>query len=121
MTNRSSLWILLLIALLTWGGLLLFTRYVPPHSIAAFIAFFLILSIALTSTIAPIAYFISHRVLPRHFYRTTIRQAIRQGALLTLVVILNLILRALHSWNIFMAIVILVAAIMVEALFLAKK
>jgi len=121
MTNRSSLWILLLIALLTWSALLLFTRYVAPHAIAALIAFFLILGVALTSTFAPVAYFISHRLLPRRFYRTTVRQSIREGSLLALITILNLFLRALHSWNIFMAIVILVAAIVVEMLCLAKK
>jgi hypothetical protein len=35
--------------------------------------------------------------------------------------VLNLILRALHSWTISMALVIVVAAIIVEVLFLARK
>ena len=121
MTSRASLYTLILIALLTWGGLLLFTRYVPPVTLAAFIAFFLIMSVCLTSTIAPLAYLVSRRLLASRMHRITVRHAIRQGALLSLVIELNLMLRALHSWNIVMAVVILGAAVVIEVLFLARK
>lgn len=121
MTSRFSLYMLLIIAPVAWVGLLLFTRFVPPQSLLAFLVFFLIMGVALTSTFAPITYFIGHRVLRSGRFRPTVRQALRQGTLLSLVVILNLLLRALHSWNIFMAIVILFAAIIMEVLFLAKK
>src|SRR5579859_791758 len=121
MTNRASLYTLILIALVAWGGLLLFTRFVPPITIASFIAFFLILSICLTSTFAPLVYFISRRLLASRMNRITVRHAIRQGGLLALVIVLNLALRALHSWNIVMAVAILGAAIVIEVLFLARK
>jgi hypothetical protein len=111
----------MLIALSTWAALLLFTHYVPPNSIISFIAFFLILSVCLTSTFAPISYLFSRSLLTSRRHRITVRHAIRQGALLSLVVVLNLLLRALHSWSVVMGIVLLVAAIVIEILFLARK
>jgi hypothetical protein len=118
MSNRSSFSILILIGLFSWCGLLLFTAMVPPHTGLAFIALFLIVAVALTSTVAPIAYLIS-----RHFARTqpTIRSAIRRGALVALIVVLNLMLRAWNSWNVFTAIMIVLAVIVVEVMALARK
>lgn len=121
MTRRASLYTLLLMALVAWGGLLLFTRFVPPQSLLAFCAFFLLLAIALTGTFSPLAYVMGLRVFSVRRYRTTLRHAIRQGILLSLVIVLNLILRALHSWSIFAAIVIVVAAVVLEVLSLARK
>jgi hypothetical protein len=121
MSNRSVLLILSGIAVLAWGGLRLFGRYVPPHSLQAFVVFLLILSIACTSTFTPLAYVIGARLLSLRLYKVTIRHALRQGALLSLVLVFNLILGALHSWNIFTAIVILAAAGVVEVLSLARK
>jgi hypothetical protein len=121
MSNRSSLLLLLLIAPLSWGGLLLFSYFVPPASFLSFATFFLVLTVALTSTFSPIAYVIGSRVLSLRLYRTTMRYAIRQGALLSLVIVLNLIMRSLQSWNVFTAIVILGAAVVLEVLSLARK
>ncbi|SRR5579885_1369596 len=121
MSNRASLYRLLPIVPLAWGGLLLFTRFVSPSTPVAFIAFFIILSVALTSTLALLIYGISSLLLASRRYYPTVRQAIRQGALLSLVIVLNLIIRALHSWSLFMALTILGAAVIVEVLSLAKK
>ncbi len=121
MTNRSSLYMLLLVAPFAWIGLLLFTRFVPPQTFSAFVAFFLVLSVALTSTFAPVAYVVGRYVFSLRLYRVTIRHAIRQGALLALVIVLNLILRALDSWNIFTALLICVVAVVIEFLSLARK
>jgi hypothetical protein len=121
LTNRNALYILIVLAPLAWAGLVLFTNYIPPRTLLAFSAFFLLLGIALTSTFAPIAYFIGLRFLSSRLYRTTIRHALRQGGLLALCILLNLILLALHSWNIITAIVIFVAAIIIEVVSLARK
>src|SRR5437588_5485645 len=120
-TNRKAVYILILLAPIAWGGLLLFTRFIPPHTLLAFIIFFLLLSIALTSTFTPIAYFISLRFISSRLYRATVRHALRQGALLSLCIVLNLILLSLHSWNIFTAIVIFVATVVIEVVSLARK
>ncbi|QBD80985.1 hypothetical protein EPA93_35460 [Ktedonosporobacter rubrisoli] len=120
-TNRSSPYMLLLIAPVAWAALLLFTRFIAPEGILAFALFFLILSVALTSTLAPVAYFTGSRIFSSQRYRATARHALRQGGLLTLIVVLNLILLALHSWSIFTAIVIVVAALVLEILSLARK
>ena len=121
MTNRTALYILLLLIPVTWGGLLLFTRFIPPNSTLAFVSFFLILGVAITCTLAPLAYFFSLRFLSVRQYHPNMRHALRQSALLALCIVLNLLLRALHSWSIFAAIVIFVAAIVIEVLALARK
>ena len=121
MTNRNALYTLMILAPIGWGGLLLFTRFVPPHTPPAFVAFFVLLGVALTSTFSPVLYFISLRFLSLRGYRATVRHAIRQGALLALCIIFNLILLALHSWNVFTAVLILGIAIVVEVLSLGRK
>jgi hypothetical protein len=121
MTNRSSLSVASIIALLAWASLLLFTGLIPPHTLLAFLAFFLILTVALIGTFTPVTYTFGRLFLTRHRYLVTMRYAFRQATLLALVILLNLILRALHSWNIFTALIILAVAIIIEILALARK
>jgi hypothetical protein len=121
MSNRSSVYTLMIIAPVAWGGLLLLTYFVAPNSLVILIAFFLILAVALTSTFAPLAYIIGRFLFSSRIYSATIRHALRQGALLSLALILNLILLALHSWNIFTALAICAAAVLLELLSLARK
>src|SRR5579884_3577542 len=118
-SNRSTLLILSIIALVAWGGLRIFTYLVPPHTAIAFIIFYLILFPAVTCTFAIVAYIIGARLFSLRLYKLTLRHAIRQGALLSLVLIFNLVLLSLHSWYIFTSIVVLVAAVVVEVLSLA--
>lgn len=121
MTRRTLLFIIVLVAMLTWGGIALYTRYVPPTTFMAYVAFFLLLTVALTGTLTPLAYGIGYRFLAARRYHVTVRQALRQGTLLSLAVVLNLILRVLQSWNVFMAIILLGVAVVIEILFLARK
>lgn len=120
-TNRSALSLIGVIALVAWAGVLLFTGFVPPHTLLAFVAFFLILAIALISTFTPITYNLGRLFLMRRRSLVTMRYAYRQATLLALVILFNLILRALHSWNIFTALIILAIAIIIEILALARK
>ena len=121
LSGRAVLTILLILAPLAWGGLLLFTRFVPPQTIQAFVVFFALLGVALTCTLSPLIYFISLRFLSSRLYRTTVRHALRQGMLLSLWVVFNLLLRALHSWSIFTAIVSLAIIVVIEVLSLGRK
>jgi hypothetical protein len=82
---------------------------------------FVLLYVALTSTIAPLAYVISLRFLSSRLYRATVRHSLRQGALLSLWVVFNLALRAWHSWSIFTAMVSLGIVAVIELLALARK
>jgi hypothetical protein len=120
-TNRAALNTLIVLAPIAWASLLLFVNLVPPRSIIVFVVFFILLDVALTSTFSPIAYAISLRFLASRLYRATARHAIRQGALLALCIVLNLLLRALHSWNILTAFLIFAAAIIIEVISLARK
>ncbi len=121
MTNRTSLNLLMLIAPLAWAALLLFTHFVPPQAVLAYVAFFVLLGVALTSTLSPLAYFISLRFVSSRLHRATVRHALREGALVSLWVVFNLLLRALHSWSLFVAIVSLGIIIVIEVLSLGRK
>ncbi|GHO75401.1 hypothetical protein KSD_31720 [Ktedonobacter sp. SOSP1-85] len=120
-TRRSILLILLLTAPVAWGLLLLYARFVPPHTFLAFTCFFALLALALTSTLTPVAYALGSRLFPLHIYQATLRHAARQAILLTLIVLFNLILSALHSWNIYTSLAILAAVVVFEILALARK
>lgn len=113
--------IVALIAPLAWGGLLLFTYLVVPTSLFTILIFFVLLSIALMCSFFPLTHFLGQRLLFTRRYRATNRQAIRQAGLLTIIIISNLILLALHSWNILTALIIIIAAVIVEILSLARK
>ncbi len=121
MTARSSLSFLLLLALVAWVTLTLFTRFIAPNTVLSFIAFFIILFVALASTLTFVAYTISRALLARRAYRPALRQSLREGTLLALVIVLNLLLLALHSWNIFTALASVASAVVLEILFLARK
>ena len=121
MTGRTVLYSSLCIAPLAWACVFLFTFLVPPKSPLIYATLFLLLGIALTSTFTPIAYGIGLRFITSRLYRATMRHALRQGLLLALVIIFNLMLRVWHSWNILAALIIFVAAVIIEVLSLARK
>jgi hypothetical protein len=121
MTNRTALNMLMVLAPLAWAALLIFTYFVPPQALLAYVTFFVLLSVALTSTLSPLAYFISLRFISSRLHRATMRHALRQGTLLSLWIVFNLLLRALQSWNLFVAIVSLGIIIVIEVLSLGRK
>jgi hypothetical protein len=119
--QRVILIAVLFFALLAWVALLCFTYYVYPATTNDFFVFFLLLLVALTCTLSPAIYLIGTRLFFSRTHRMTILQAICQGGIIALAVVLNLILRSLHSWNLIMAVVIVVAATVVEIIFMARK
>jgi hypothetical protein len=123
MTSRTSLNMLIILALLAWAALLVFTHFVPPQSVQAYAAFFVLLGVALTCTLSPVAYFVSKRFTssPLQLQGATMRNALREGTFVALWVVFNLLLRALHSWSLFVAIVSLGIIIVIEVLFLGRK
>ncbi|GCF10324.1 hypothetical protein [Dictyobacter arantiisoli] len=121
MKKRFSLLHLFVIAPVAWGGLFYFTYYVRPSSTLPLLTFFVLLALALLTIFVPSAYLLGQRLLFTRRYQATGQQAFRQGSLLTLIIILNLILRALHSWSVLTALIILIAAIIAEIISLARK
>jgi hypothetical protein len=121
MTNRTALNLLMLLAPLAWAALLVFTHFIPPQAVLAYVTFFVLLDVALTSTLSPIAYFISVRFTSSRLHRATMRHALREGALVSFWVVFNFLLRALHSWSLFVAIVSLGIIIVIEVLSLGRK
>jgi hypothetical protein len=120
MTRRTALILLSIVALASWAALLLFTHAVAPATPVAFVVFFAILLVALTSTIAMCAYGLGSLILHSRLFTSkrhhaSIRGALRQGTLLALAIIFNLVLRALNSWNMLTALAILLVAVVIEA------
>ncbi len=120
-TRRGALYSMVLLALLAWGALLAFTHFEPPNSIVNFVVVFILLFVALASTLSPLAYVISLRFISSRLYRATLRHSLRQGMLVALLIVFNLVLRALHSWSIFTAIVSMGIIAVIELLSLARK
>ena len=120
-TRRGALYSMVLLALLAWGALLAFTHFEPPNSIVNFVVVFILLFVALASTLSPLAYVISLRFISSRLYRATLRHSLRQGILVALLIVFNLVLRALHSWSIFTAIVSMGIIAVIELLSLARK
>ena len=121
MTIRASLNMLIILALLAWAALLVFTHFVPPQSVQAYTTFFVLLGVALTCTLSPVAYFVGKRLTSSRPHRATMRNALREGALVSLWVVFNLLLRSLHSWSLFIAIVSLGTVVVIEILSLGRK
>jgi hypothetical protein len=121
MTNRTALNMLMILAPLAWAALLVFTHFIPPQAVLAYVTFFVLLDVALTSTFSPLAYFIGLRFTSSRLHRATMRHALREGALVSLWIVFNLLLRALHSWSLFVAIVSLGIIIVIEVLSLGRK
>lgn len=120
-TNRSPNLVMLLIAILAWSGLLLFTHDVPPASMAAFVIFFVLLSSALFCTLAPLIHLITRGVLARRGIHPTMSHALREALLISLFIVFNLVLRVLHSWSLFIAIVSFGIIVVIELLSLGNK
>ena len=112
---------MVLTALLAWSALLAFTYFEPPNSVTKFVVVFFLLFVALACTLTPLAYLISLRFISSRLYRATLRHSLRQGMLLALWIVFNLMLRAMHSWSIFTAIVSLGIVAVIELLSLARK
>lgn len=121
MSGRTLLILMLAVLPCAWGGLLLFTRYVPPQNVSAFVVFFVLLSIALLCTFAPLTYFITLAMFASRSRRPRIPQAIRQGGLISAWLVFNLLLRSLHSWSIFTTIVSFGIIVVIEVMVLGRK
>lgn len=119
--RRGALYSMVLLALVAWGALLAFTHFEPPTGITNFVVVFILLFVALACTFSPLAYVISLRFISSRLYRATLRHSLRQGLLLSFWIVFNLVLRALHSWSLFTAIVSLGIIAVVELLSLARK
>lgn len=118
---RTLLIITPIVALFAWAGLLIFTRYVPPASIPAFVVVFVLLELALFCTFVPLTYLVTRGVLAKRIARPTIRHALRQSLLFSIFIEFNLLLRVLHSWGLFTALVSFIIIVVVEFLALSGK
>lgn len=120
LSNRALLIWIAVVALCMWGGLVLFTYYVQPVGMAAITAAFVLLALALFGTCTLLSYFISWGVLARRGRRPRILQALREGGLISLWLIFNLLLSSLHSWSIFITVIGFGIIVVVELLVLGR-
>lgn len=109
------------VAALSWAGLLIFTRYVPPASVLAFLAVFALLGLALFCTFVPLTYLVTRSLLAKRIARPTIRHALRQSLLFAIFIEFNLFLRVQHSWSLFTTSISFIIIVIVELLALSGK
>jgi hypothetical protein len=90
--------------------------------VSSFLGFFVLLGVALLCTFAPLIYLISRLILRRRVTRPLrISQVTRQTVLISAWIIFNLLLRLLHSWSIFTAVVSFGIIMVIEFLALGRK
>jgi hypothetical protein len=118
LSRRGLLIVLVIIALCAWGGLLLFTRFVPPRSLPAIIVAFILLGVALDCTCTLLIYLVSRLVLAASSRRPGMFQVMRQGGLFTVWLLFNALLSVLHSWSPFTTVVSFGIIVVVELLVL---
>lgn len=120
--RRHPMIALALVALVAWVTLGLFGKFVSPTSALARAAFLLLLFIALTATLAPVARLAGFWLVGSKWYHLHgVRHAVRQGALLALVAVANLTLVALGAWSWIDAFLLVVAIVLTETIALARK
>jgi hypothetical protein len=107
------------VALLAWGGLLLFTRFIAPTGVPSFLGFFSLLGAGLLCTFTPLIYLVARLILAARSSRPTLGQSTRQAGLISAWIIFNLLLRLQHSWSIFTAIVSFGIIVVIEFLALS--
>lgn len=110
-----------IVALLAWGGLLLFTRFIAPQSVPSFLGFFGLLAIALFCILTLLTYLITRAILIGRATRPHFGQVVRQAILISTWIIFNLLLRLLHSWSIFTAVVSFGIIVVIEFLALGRR
>lgn len=122
MRIRHPMIALALVALCAWVTLGLFGEFVSPTSVLARIAFLLLLFLALTATLAPIAHLITFWLVRSKWYHVhSLRHSVRQGALTALAIVANLALAALGAWSWIDVILIVIAIALIEIIALAHK
>ncbi|GCE10235.1 hypothetical protein [Tengunoibacter tsumagoiensis] len=121
MSKRLSLAVLALSALVSWGCILLFTRFVPPTAPAALPFVFLFLFVAFMSTGTLVIFVSGRRLLAHYGYGLRLRSALYQSILVSFVLLLNLLLLALYSWSIVNGLLLLAGGVIFEVLWLARK
>ncbi len=122
MRVRHPMIALVLVALGAWVTLGLFGTFVSPDSALARSAFLLLLFLALTATLTPLARLAGIRLVRTKWYHLHgVRHALRQGALIALAIVANLVLIALGAWFWADVILILLAVVLVEMIAFARK
>ena len=122
MRIRHPMIALALVALGAWVTLGLFGKFVSPTGVLARAAFLLLLFLALTATLGPVARLAGFWLVYSKWYHLHgVRHAVRQGALIALAIVANLALVALRAWSWIDVILLVVAVILVEIIALARK
>jgi len=121
LSQRALLCTLAILALPAWGGLLLFTYAITPSGGLIFFGFFSLLAIGLLSTLIPLIYLVARPILAARKLRPRLGQVIRQASLISAWIMFNLLLRLLHSWSIFTAVVSFGIIVVIELLALGKN
>jgi hypothetical protein len=105
-----------IVALLALAGLLLFTRFVPPTSVQSLVFVLLLLILTLLGLLAPLLYGI-RKLLPLTRQDTfNANHSLREALILSIYIVFNALLRVLHSWSLFSALISTAIVVVLEIL-----
>ncbi len=122
MATRHATLALVIVALGAWLSLILFGKLVAPGGTLPSLIFLVLLFIALAASFTPLAQLLGTRFVRSKWYaQRSLRHALRQGTLIALAIVTNLVLRALGAWAWADVILIALAVILVELIALARK
>lgn len=122
MATRHPILALALLALAAWLSLLLFGKFVRPAGVLAPALFLLLLFIALTASLTPVAQLVVVTLVrSKWYYQHRWQHALRQGALVALAIVANLVLLALGAWFWADVLLIVVVVVLIELISLARK
>jgi hypothetical protein len=109
-------------AFLTWGILLLFTRFVPPQSPWSLVFVLFLVGLALTSTFSPLIYLIRMIIFPKaRLAPATANHALREATLISICIVFNMVLHLFHSSSILTILASFGIILVIEVLILGQE
>jgi hypothetical protein len=109
----------ILVAVLSWVGLAFLVSYTSPGTLTR-PAFLLLLFVALTSTLIPIAFYFNRRFASSESGEDSVR-AVRQSGLAALFLVLCAWLRMIRSLNWAVALLVLGLLVSIEVVILTRR
>lgn len=121
MSNRGALALIGVSAPLAWAGLTYLVMNTTPDALISRAMFFALLYIAVLSTFGLAAYFLSLKLTISKQYRGNVARAIQQGAIIATFGLVAALLQAARALSAMAGIVLLMALLIVQYLFLRTK
>jgi len=112
-SNKAVMIVVAIASILLWAGLIYLMNIRPPDMFNR-IVFFAICTLALATTLVPLAYALNAKLAKTQGYRGDMNRALRQGALICFIAVLIFGLYMLGMLNWFVAILLCLVVVLIE-------